>query len=117
MTTAPLESVPFVELLRQPTETTERLSRTRALRLRRRDAADLVLVEADRAATEAEVIEVMARIHTARPRKAASRSASVASEGADVGSPNDFPSPRGMTGTESNSARACATSSRSRSVD
>jgi len=36
--------VPFSELLRQPAETTNRLTRARAVRLRRRDAADLVLM-------------------------------------------------------------------------
>ncbi|MFI5834639.1 hypothetical protein ACIA5A_13275 [Micromonospora sp. NPDC051300] len=58
----PLESVPFSELLRQPAETTERLSRARALRLRRRDAADLVLMSADRAAAEGEVVDLTARL-------------------------------------------------------
>jgi hypothetical protein len=54
--------VPFSELLRQPLETTDRLTRTRAVRLRRRDAADLVLMAADRAEAEAEVIDVTARL-------------------------------------------------------
>ena len=54
----PLESVPFSELLRQPAETTERLSRARAVRLRRRDAADLVLMSADRARAEGEVVDL-----------------------------------------------------------
>ncbi len=62
MTAAPLESVPFSELLRQPVETADRLARIRALRLRRRDAADLVLMSADRAEAEAEVIDVTARL-------------------------------------------------------
>ncbi|MFY1686750.1 hypothetical protein [Plantactinospora sp. WMMB782] len=62
MTAAPLESVPFSELLRQPAETTDRLTRTRAVRLRRRDAADLVLMSADRADAEAEVVDVTARL-------------------------------------------------------
>jgi hypothetical protein len=57
-----LESVPFSELLRQPVETTDRLTRTRAVRLRRRDAADLVLMSADRADAEAEVIDVTSRL-------------------------------------------------------
>lgn len=60
--TVPLESVPFSELLRQPTETAERLARTRAVRLRRRDAADLVLMSADRAEAEGEVIDITARL-------------------------------------------------------
>lgn len=59
---APLESVPFSELLRQPVETTDRLTRTRAVRLRRRDAADLVLMSADRAEAEAEIIDITARL-------------------------------------------------------
>jgi len=58
----PLESVPFSELLRQPTETTDRLAHARALRLRRRDAADLVLMSADRADAEAEVIDLTAHL-------------------------------------------------------
>ena len=58
----PLESVPFSELLRQPSETAERLSRARAVRLRRRDAADLVLMSADRAAAEGEVVDLTARL-------------------------------------------------------
>jgi hypothetical protein len=62
VTAAPLESVPFSELLRQPVETTNRLTRARAVRLRRRDAADLVLMSADRAEAEAEVIDLAARL-------------------------------------------------------
>ncbi|MET7468624.1 hypothetical protein ACFYON_02405 [Micromonospora sp. NPDC005686] len=58
----PLESVPFSELLRQPAETAERLARTRALRLRRRDAADLVLMSAERAEAEGEVVDLTARL-------------------------------------------------------
>jgi hypothetical protein len=62
MTAAALESVPFSELLRRPTETAERVFRTRALRLRRRDAADLVLMSADRADAEVEVVDITARL-------------------------------------------------------
>jgi hypothetical protein len=62
MTSVPLESVPFSELLRQPVETAERLTRTRAVRLRRRDAVDLVLMSADRAEAESEVIDITARL-------------------------------------------------------
>ncbi|SCF42788.1 hypothetical protein [Micromonospora mirobrigensis] len=58
----PLESVPFSELLRRPAETADRLSRARAVRLRRRDAADLVLMSADRAAAEGEVVDLTARL-------------------------------------------------------
>ncbi|NUT07630.1 MAG: hypothetical protein HOV76_29585 [Hamadaea sp.] len=62
MTTVPLESVPFSELLREPTRTAERLLRTRALRLRRRDADDLVLMSADRAEREGEVVDLTTRL-------------------------------------------------------
>lgn len=54
--------MPFSELLRQPAQTTDRLTRARAVRLRRRDAADLVLMSADRAEAEAEVIDITARL-------------------------------------------------------
>jgi hypothetical protein len=69
MTTSPLESVPFSELLRQPTETADRTSRTRAVRLRRRDAADLVLMSADRADAEGQVVDLTARILAAVSRQ------------------------------------------------
>ena len=62
MTAVPLESVPFSDLLRHTSETTERLNRTRAVRLRRRDAADLVLMSADRADAEAELVEVASQL-------------------------------------------------------
>lgn len=62
MSSAPLESVPFSELLRQPAETTARLATTRAVRLRRRDAADLVLMSAERADAEGEVVDLTARL-------------------------------------------------------
>jgi hypothetical protein len=55
-------SVPFSDLLRHPTETAERLQTSRALRPRRRDAGDLVLMSADRADAEHEVIELVARL-------------------------------------------------------
>lgn len=54
--------MPFSELLRQPAETTERLNRTRAVRLRRRDQADLVLMSAERADAEGAVIDLTARL-------------------------------------------------------
>ncbi|GAA3450972.1 hypothetical protein GCM10018962_28050 [Dactylosporangium matsuzakiense] len=57
-----MESVPFSELLRQPAETAERLTRARAVRLRRRDAADLVLMSAERADAEAEVLDLSSRL-------------------------------------------------------
>ncbi|MGC9671013.1 hypothetical protein ACNTMW_31250 [Planosporangium sp. 12N6] len=62
MTSLPAESVPFSELLRQPAETAARLTRARAVRLRRRDAADLVLMSADRAEAEGEVVDLTARL-------------------------------------------------------
>ena len=65
----PLESVPFSELLRQPAETTERLSHARAVRLRRRDAADLVLMSADRARAEGEVVDLTTRLLAAVVRR------------------------------------------------
>lgn len=58
----PLEEVPFTELIQHPTRTTGRLADTRALRLRRRDAGDLVLMSADRAEQEGEVVDLTARL-------------------------------------------------------
>jgi hypothetical protein len=60
--TRPLEEVPFSELIQHPTRTTGRLAEVRALRLRRRDADDLVLMPAGRAAQEGEVIDITARL-------------------------------------------------------
>lgn len=57
-----LESVPFSELQRQPTETLSRLSQARSLRLSRRDAQDLVLMYADRADAESAALETTARL-------------------------------------------------------
>ena len=57
-----MESVPFSDLLRHSSETTERLNRTRAVRLQRRDAADLVLMTAERADAEAELVEVASQL-------------------------------------------------------
>ncbi len=62
MTASPLESIPFSELLRQPGETTDRLNRVRAVRLKRRDAGDLVLMQADRAEAEGQVVDLTARL-------------------------------------------------------
>ncbi len=59
---SPLEEVPFTELIQHPTRTTGRLAGTRALRLRRRDAGDLVLMSADRAEQEGEVVDLTARL-------------------------------------------------------
>ncbi|BCB83556.1 hypothetical protein [Phytohabitans suffuscus] len=58
----PAEEVPFTELIQQPTSTTGRLVGSRSLRLRRRDADDLVLMTADRAEREGEVIDLTTRI-------------------------------------------------------
>ena len=58
----PLEEVPFTELIQHPTRTTGRLAGNRALRLRRRDAADLVLMSADRAEQEGEVVDITGRL-------------------------------------------------------
>jgi hypothetical protein len=56
------EEVPFTELIQHPTRTTGRLAGTRTLRLRRRDADDLVLMSADRAQQEGEVVDLTARL-------------------------------------------------------
>lgn len=56
------EEVPFTELIQRPARTAARLTRTRALRLRRRDADDLVLMSADRAQQEGEVVDLTARL-------------------------------------------------------
>jgi hypothetical protein len=57
-----LEEVSFTELIQHPTRTTGRLAAARALRLRRRDADDLVLMSAGRAEQEGEVIDLTARL-------------------------------------------------------
>ena len=62
MTAMPVPSVPFSDLLRHPTKTTDALTRSRALRLERRDASDLVLMSADRADAEAEIVDLSARL-------------------------------------------------------
>jgi hypothetical protein len=59
---SPLDEVPFTELIQHPTATTGRLAGVRALRIRRRDADDLVLMSADRADQEGEVIDLTARL-------------------------------------------------------
>ncbi|MGF7238678.1 MAG: hypothetical protein ACQSGP_27540 [Frankia sp.] len=56
------EEVSFTELIQHPTKTTARLVGARALRLRRRGAGDLVLMSADRAAQEGEVVDLTARL-------------------------------------------------------
>ena len=54
--------VAFTELLRSPADTAERLRSVRAVRLRRRDADDLVLMRADRLSGEAEVVDFTATL-------------------------------------------------------
>jgi hypothetical protein len=58
----PVEDVPVTEFIQRPTAATGRLATVRALRLRRRDADDLVVMSAVRAEREREVIELAARI-------------------------------------------------------
>ncbi|MGH7868139.1 MAG: hypothetical protein ACREP9_11100, partial [Candidatus Dormibacteraceae bacterium] len=55
---AAYDEVPFSELLREPAITTERLQKIRSLRLRRRDAEDLILFKASRVESEEQVTEV-----------------------------------------------------------
>jgi hypothetical protein len=54
--------VAFTDLLRSPASTTDRLRSARAVRLRRRDDDDLVLMRADRVEREAEVFDFSARL-------------------------------------------------------
>jgi hypothetical protein len=56
------EEVPFTELIQHPTRTTGRLANARALRLRRRDADDLMLMSVQRAEQEGEVVDLTARL-------------------------------------------------------
>jgi hypothetical protein len=56
------EDLPFTEFIQRPTAATGRLATVRALRLRRRDADDLVVMSAARAEREREVIELTARL-------------------------------------------------------
>lgn len=60
--TASLEDLPFTEFIQRPTAATGRLASVRALRLRRRDAEDLVVMPAERAEREGEVIDLTARL-------------------------------------------------------
>ena len=62
MSVGAYDEVPFTELLREPSATAGRLRDTRRLRLRRRDAEDLVLQSAERAAREDEVVDLSARL-------------------------------------------------------
>ncbi len=56
------EDLPFTEFIQRPTAATGRLAMVRALRLRRRDADDLVVMSAARAEREREVIELTSRL-------------------------------------------------------
>jgi len=60
MSTVP--EVAFTDLLRSPAATTDRLRSARAVRLRRRDDYDLVLMRADRVEREVEVFDFSARL-------------------------------------------------------
>ena len=62
MTAMPVPSVPFSDVIRHPTKTPDALPRARALRRARRDAIDLVLMSADRADAEAEIVDLSARL-------------------------------------------------------
>jgi hypothetical protein len=56
------EAVPFSELIQHPRETTNRLTRTPALRLVRRNQEDLYLVRAERAERDAQVLDLTTRL-------------------------------------------------------
>lgn len=58
----PVDEVSFTELIQHPARTAARLAEVRALRLRRRDADDLVLMSASRAGQEGQVIDLTARL-------------------------------------------------------
>jgi len=60
--TAAMSEVPFTDLLRSPVPTTRMLESARAVRLRRRDDEDLVLMLADRADDEAGLVELSVRL-------------------------------------------------------
>lgn len=60
--TAAYEDVPFSELLHHPAATADRLSRVRALRLRRRDADDLALMRIEQLERDGTVIDFAARL-------------------------------------------------------
>ncbi len=59
---AAYEDVPFSELLHHPAATTNKLSEVRALRLRRRDAADLALVRIDQLERDDVVVDFASRL-------------------------------------------------------
>ncbi|MEU1283144.1 hypothetical protein [Kitasatospora sp. NPDC005856] len=59
---AAFEEVPFSELLHHPAATTRRLDTVRAIRLRRRDAADLALMRVDQMERDASVVDFTSRL-------------------------------------------------------
>jgi hypothetical protein len=60
--TAAYEDVPFSDLLHHPAATTDRLSRVRALRLRRRDADDLALMRIEQLERDETVVDFASRM-------------------------------------------------------
>src|SRR5215469_12468997 len=60
--TAAYEDVPFSELLHHPAATTGRLSRVRALRLRRRGAGDLALMRIEQLERDGTVVDFASRL-------------------------------------------------------
>jgi hypothetical protein len=66
--TATYDDVPFSELLHHPAATAERLDSVRALRLRRRDAADLALMRIEQLERDETVVEFTARLLAALVR-------------------------------------------------
>lgn len=60
--TAAFEDLPFSEFLHHPAAVADRLSRVRALRLRRRGAGDLALMRADQAERDGVVVDFTARL-------------------------------------------------------
>lgn len=60
--TAAYEVVPFSELLHKPATITNRLNQVRALRLRRRDAADLALMRIDQLESEGTAVDFIAHL-------------------------------------------------------
>ncbi|MEU8925043.1 hypothetical protein AB0D10_29590 [Kitasatospora sp. NPDC048545] len=62
MTATIAETHPIRELLHHPAATTRRLDAVRALRLRRRDAGDLVLMRIDRMESDAAVVDFTSRL-------------------------------------------------------
>lgn len=70
---APVEDIPFTEFIQHPTASTRRLANVRALRLRRRDAEDLLVVPAIRADREGEVAHLVARLLASMIRRSDGR--------------------------------------------